>query len=208
MKVINLWGAPGAGKSTTAAALFALMKSAGLRVELVTEFAKALTWAKRGAELTDQFYIFAKQLHRQRVLEGQVDFVITDSPLPLTLIYDQREPESYRDYVLEVFQTFDNVNIHINRVAPYEAEGRNQTEEEAEELAERIWRLAHSLDNDLIAVDGDDDAVNIIWQHARGQHKRPPVPSHPMNHLMALVYEGEIIKFFRSRRPFESITHP
>lgn len=38
--VINIFGAPGAGKSTTAAALFALMKLEGYKVELATEHAK------------------------------------------------------------------------------------------------------------------------------------------------------------------------
>ena len=39
LKVINLYGGPGTGKSTTAAALFALIKREGYNVELVTEFA-------------------------------------------------------------------------------------------------------------------------------------------------------------------------
>ena len=38
--VVNLFGAPGAGKSTGAAYIFALLKMAGIEAELVTEFAK------------------------------------------------------------------------------------------------------------------------------------------------------------------------
>ena len=41
--VINLFGAPGAGKSTGAAYIFALLKMAGIEAELVTEFAKDIT---------------------------------------------------------------------------------------------------------------------------------------------------------------------
>lgn len=41
-KVINLIGAPGAGKSTIASQLFSLMKWQGLDVELVSEYAKEL----------------------------------------------------------------------------------------------------------------------------------------------------------------------
>ena len=44
MKVINLWGGPGCGKSTTAAGLFSIMKMRGHKVELVTEYAKELTY--------------------------------------------------------------------------------------------------------------------------------------------------------------------
>lgn len=43
LKVISLWAGPGAGKSTTAAALFNLMKRERFEVELVTEVAKDWT---------------------------------------------------------------------------------------------------------------------------------------------------------------------
>lgn len=42
--VINLFGAPGAGKSTGAAIVFAELKKRGVNAELVTEFAKDKTW--------------------------------------------------------------------------------------------------------------------------------------------------------------------
>lgn len=44
-KVINLYGGPGTGKSTTAAMLFAKMKLAGFNCEYVPEFAKDLNAA-------------------------------------------------------------------------------------------------------------------------------------------------------------------
>ncbi len=47
LKVINLWAGPGAGKSTTAAGLFNLMKIRGYNVELVTEFAKEMVYEGR-----------------------------------------------------------------------------------------------------------------------------------------------------------------
>jgi len=40
MIVVNLFGAPGAGKSTGAAYIFAMLKLMDLNVELITEFAK------------------------------------------------------------------------------------------------------------------------------------------------------------------------
>lgn len=59
--VINLIGGPGAGKSTTAAGLFFLMKCAGLKVELVTEFAKELSYDENWADLKKQLYVLAEQ---------------------------------------------------------------------------------------------------------------------------------------------------
>ncbi len=55
--VVNLFGGPSAGKSTTAAGVFALLKLHDLRSELVTEFAKDLTWEKREKTLNNQYYI-------------------------------------------------------------------------------------------------------------------------------------------------------
>ena len=37
--VVNLFGAPGAGKSTAAAYIFSMLKFANINAELVTEFA-------------------------------------------------------------------------------------------------------------------------------------------------------------------------
>ena len=44
MLVVNLFGAPGAGKSTGAAYIFSQLKMAGINAELVTEFAKDKVW--------------------------------------------------------------------------------------------------------------------------------------------------------------------
>ena len=44
---VNLFGGPGTGKSTTSAAVFSLLKMHGVNAELITEFAKDLTWEKR-----------------------------------------------------------------------------------------------------------------------------------------------------------------
>ena len=41
--IINLFGAPGVGKSTGAAYIFSKLKMAGMNAELVTEFAKDKT---------------------------------------------------------------------------------------------------------------------------------------------------------------------
>ena len=44
MLVVNLFGAPGSGKSTGAAYIFSQLKIAGVNAELVTEFVKDKVW--------------------------------------------------------------------------------------------------------------------------------------------------------------------
>jgi adenylate kinase family enzyme len=166
MKVINLFGAPGAGKSTTAAGLFFKMKiceSIG-SVELVTEFAKDLVYAGRLKELSNnQVYVTAKQYSRMERLREQVDYLITDSPLILGEIY---KPENYfKSYGLllkELYDSFDNINIIINRVKEYKDYGRMQTEKESDDIALRIRRLLKYNKINYHIVDGDEGAPDTI----------------------------------------------
>ena len=49
MILVNLYGAPGSGKSTGAAYIFSKLKMAGVDAELVTEFAKDKLWEESKA---------------------------------------------------------------------------------------------------------------------------------------------------------------
>ena len=108
LKVINLWGEPGAGKSTVAAGLFNLMKLMGEKVELVTEYAKDLTYEKNHGSLQNQLLILATQDNRLRRLEGQVEWAITDSPLPLGILYVTPEYDEWlEDAAFAAFERYD-----------------------------------------------------------------------------------------------------
>lgn len=133
MKVINLYGGPGTGKSTTAADLFAKMKWNNINVELVNEYAKEITWEKRFEILEDQFYITAKQNRKLTRIKNQVEWAITDSPLLLALAYAKPDylPNYFKPVIKELYDTYDNVNIFLIREKPYHAVGRSQTEDEA-----------------------------------------------------------------------------
>jgi len=141
MKVVNLFGGPGTGKSTTAAGLFHLMKLQSMEVELVTEYAKDLVWAERDMMFTEQDYIFAKQNHRLRRLRGKVDWVVTDSSLILGHFYipdDFPGREPFCQFVNEMYNSYDNVNIFLVRDKKYNPNGRNQTEDEAKAIDKMI----------------------------------------------------------------------
>ena len=61
MILINLFGAPGAGKSTGAAYIFSKLKMHGINAELVTEFAKDKVWEESKEVLNNKEKIFGKQ---------------------------------------------------------------------------------------------------------------------------------------------------
>lgn len=142
--VINLFGGPGCGKSTIAAELFAILKKQGYEVELVTEYAKDKVWEESYKTLENQIYVFAKQLHRMWRLKDKVQFIITDSPLPLSIIYDRDKNKDLKNLIMPTFNSFDNINIVINRSTVYNQNGRYQNEEQANELDNQIRELLFS----------------------------------------------------------------
>lgn len=172
--VVNLAGAPGAGKSTGAATIFAALKKAGVNAELVTEFAKDKTWEHNIMALGCQEYVFGKQSYRLRRCRDDVDVIVTDSPLPLSLIYNNNPALDYHftEVVKNVFNTYDNINFFINRVKPYNPKGRNQTEAESDQLGPLIKNLYDNILNiGYVEIDGNDEgyakAVNMVLDHLR-----------------------------------------
>lgn len=165
MKVINLWGAPGSGKSTTAAGLFSLMKLKSKKVELVTEFAKDLTYEKNFITLSNQFAVSGQQDHRLRRLDGHVDYVITDSPLPIGVFYASGvyKAQWFTLAIWGAYETYDNVDFFIRRTKPYAMFGRTQTEEEANQIAVDMetFMINNSLDYEVI--DGGENAAQEIY---------------------------------------------
>ena len=162
MLVINLFGGPGSGKSTTAAGVFSLLKLHGVNAELVTEFAKDLTWEQRYKTLENQYYIWAKQYHRMWRLRDNVDVIITDSPLILSLMYGEI-CDTHRQTVLDTFRnTFENMNYILERVKEYNPKGRNQTEEEAREIDGGVRYMLDMENVPYKAVTGDYSGINNI----------------------------------------------
>lgn len=143
LKVINLFAGPGAGKSTARAGLFNLMKVAGINCEEVTEYAKDVTWEGHLSKLSDQLYILAKQNRKLERLRDKVEWVISDSPLLLSLHYAPIEyfPKTFQDLVKEIWESYDNYNFFIDRTKAYNPIGRNQTEEQAKVIDQQIQEM-------------------------------------------------------------------
>lgn len=158
--VINLFGAPGAGKSTGAAIIFAELKKRGVNAELVTEFAKDKTWEHNAMALGCQEYVFGKQSYRLARCKADVDVIVTDSPLPLSLLYVS-DPAllgdgAFQKVVMNVFNSYNNLSYFVNRVKPYNPKGRNQTEKESDVLAAELKKLLNENAISCVEIFGDD----------------------------------------------------
>ena len=159
--VINLFGGPGAGKSTTSAGVFSLLKLHEINCELVTEFAKSLVWKQSLFELEDQMYVTGSQYHNMSILNNKVDVIITDSPLIVGLMYNTVS-DTFIKLTLELFRGFNNLNYNINRVKKYEATGRLQTEEEAKDIDDRFKTFLINNDIGYKDIQGTYEGINKI----------------------------------------------
>jgi len=171
--IINLFGGPGTGKSTAAAAAFGLLKLHGVDCELVTEFAKDLVWEDRQKTMEDQSYILSKQHHRLWRLIGNVDIIVTDSPLLLSIVY---QPDGYlksfTNYVVDLFKSYNNLNIFLNRIKEYNPNGRYQTKSEAEDIDKLIKKTLNDYNIPFSEVPGNYTGINTIARKILGDHMK------------------------------------
>jgi len=137
-KVINLIGAPSSGKSTVAAGLFYTLKKMGYNVEYSSEWVKTKVYEQAPYPFHDQLYTFAKQNKQLRQLVGKVDYIVTDSPLLVSLVYNSEEPELFNKLVLEYFNQYDNVVFYLDRTHKFQQEGRIHNEDEADEVGKKM----------------------------------------------------------------------
>lgn len=178
---IGLAAGPGCGKSTTAALLFGKMKVAGYQTEQALEYAKDLYWEKREKVARLQPYISIKQLCRQYRLLGEVEFVVTDSPLILSLAYISPKAfgctPSFAPYLLETFNLFNNRIYFLERnieVHPYVQAGRYQTLEKAIEKDQQILSLLeeNGIPYKKVPVLPGDQTAELILDDVTAEYGR------------------------------------
>ena len=152
--IISLFAGPGAGKSTSAAYLFAYLKSQGYVCELVQEYVKKWAWAGRPVGTYDQILFLGKQVQAESVLLGKVDVIITDSPVWLCAYYAHRHcpPLLYTGveamvkgyYGQAMVDGHRHLNVFMNRTKEYVQKGRYETEEQARDIDTELRTfLAH-----------------------------------------------------------------
>ena len=162
--IVNLFGAPGAGKSSGAAYIFSKIKMAGVNEELVTEFAKDKVWEESKEVFNNQIYIFGKQSFKISRVMNKVDVIITDSPIILSSFYNSDETiqEELDALVMKTFNSYNNMNYFIERVKPYQEKGRFQTEEESDQIADKVSTLLDEKEVDYEVIAGDTEGYDYI----------------------------------------------
>ena len=164
MIVVNLFGVPSAGKSTGAAYIFSQLKMAGVNAELVTEFAKDKVWENNAEVFKNQAYLFGKQSYKLSRCRDKVDVIVTDSPLPLSILYnsDVVLGEDFNRTVMNVFNSYENMNYLLTRTKPYNPIGRIHTEEESNALKQPLVDLLVGRDIPYIECEGSIEGYQKV----------------------------------------------
>lgn len=155
-KVVSLYAGPGAGKSTSAAYLFAQLKRQGVVAELVREFAKDYAWEDREIGPYGQFALLGEQIRRETMLLDKVKVIVTDSPVWLCAYYAERyAPEhiaqgidaAVRAYYNQTeAQGHEHVGLWLDRDKPYVQKGRFETREEALQVDKELQAFLRERD--------------------------------------------------------------
>lgn len=169
--VVNLFGGPGAGKSTLASELFVLLKREGRQVELVREYAKSWAYEKKHIDtLMKQTYILAKQAQRESSLYGKVKYIITDCPLALSGYYCQKYlgTPAMSVLMLEFLreaaeQNVEHLYFQVPRKKNYNANGRYQTKEEAEQIDQEQTIFFNNFFNPIQLQNTEDELAFEIY---------------------------------------------
>ena len=147
--VINIAGGPGTGKTTIAAELFSKLKEKGYEVENVSEFAKELVWEGRSQAFDDRLYMHGEQNHRLMQMNGKLDFIITDSPLFLTSVYNDyylkdKFSKSYNKMIdlvtTETFKLYNNKTYLLQRNTDYKVIGRRENQKKALDIDKALLK--------------------------------------------------------------------
>lgn len=145
--VVNLYGGPGAGKTTCAWEIASELKKRGLNVEYVPEYAKELVWDENLKLLSDQEHIFSEQRHRIERLLGKVEVIVTDASLLNSLVYGKNRTPAFEKTVFDAYQSMTNFNMLVRRGETFQQAGRLQNLTESKQLDSQIQAMlkAHGL---------------------------------------------------------------
>jgi hypothetical protein len=147
-KVINIIGGPGCDKSLFSSAIILNLNLRKKTVEQIPDYAKSLVWQKDFESLKNQYQIAQRQFEMIDLLDGQVQYLVTECPLPQVLYYNENYADNICDvaktrlHILEWYKQHDNLNILVERGdKKYSHIGRFQDEEQARDIDKELKKI-------------------------------------------------------------------
>lgn len=170
--IVNLFGGPGAGKSTTASGAFSMLKRGGMNCEFVHEFAKELAWEQRMGALQNQVYILGNQMQMYNRCAEQVECIITDTSILYGTIYDRKYnhspyPDEFEALVIAAFKSMRTLNFYVTRIKPYNPVGRYQDEADAMDIDQRVRTALIEFNIPYQVIPGNDVGMHMMVEEVK-----------------------------------------
>jgi hypothetical protein len=168
-KVINIIGGPGSDKSLYSSAIILHLNMKHKTVETIPDYAKSLVWQQNFEVLKNQYFIAQRQYEMLNLLDGQVQFLITECSLPQILYYN----ENYADNICDVGKTrkqilawygqHNNINLLVERGdKKYVHTGRFQDEDQARTIDQGLRTILTREGLRFTSLAPDVDAINAF----------------------------------------------
>lgn len=172
-KILTLYGGPSTGKSTSSAFIFGWLKMHGHSAELAREYVKKWAWEGRKISGLHEFYFVGKQINEESQYLGKVDYVISDKPLIMDILYARRYATptiaagieaSVRSYYAAVKEAgHEHLHVVLRRSKPYDARGRYEDEATARQMDGEVRTLLCELS---IAYEELDTDIASVFEYA------------------------------------------
>lgn len=168
-KVINIVGGPGCDKSLYSSAIILFLNLHNKTVEIIPDFAKSLVWQKNFEVLKNQYFIAQRQYEMLNLLDGQVQFLITECSLPQVMYYNENYVDNIcdigktRTQILEWYKQHNNVNLFVERgEKKYVHTGRFQDEDQARTIDRGLLELLAREEMPYTSIAPDVNAINAF----------------------------------------------
>jgi len=170
-KVINVIGGPGCDKSLVTSAIILFLKLHDKTVEVIPDYAKSLVWQQNFEVLKNQYFIAQRQYEMLNLLDGQIQFLITECSLPQVLYYNENYADNIcdigktRTQILNWYKQHNNVNVLVERGdRKYIHTGRFQDEEQAKGIDRGLRGILTREGLRYTALPGNVEAINAFAQ--------------------------------------------
>jgi hypothetical protein len=168
-KVINIIGGPGCDKSLFSSAIILNLNLRQKSVEHIPDYAKSLVWQKDFESLKNQYQIAQRQFEMIDLLDGQVQYLVTECALPQVLYYNENYADNIcdvsktRQHILEWYKRHDNLNILVERgEKKYSHTGRFQDEEQARDIDKALRQILLREGMPFTALSPDIAEINAF----------------------------------------------
>jgi hypothetical protein len=166
-KIINIIGGPGCDKSLFSSAIILNLNLRHKSVEQIPDYAKSLVWQKDYDALRNQYRIAQRQFEMLDLLDGQVQYLVTECALMQVLYYNEAYSENICDVdktksqILDWYHRHDNINLLVERSdKKYVQTGRLQNEDEARKIDVALREIMIREDIPFTSMPADVVAIN------------------------------------------------